>query len=62
MDTQIQKMRLIINGAVCLYEGRGLEIPGILKAHNRTDLLMVLDALILALYWLQEELEGREDP
>ena len=57
MDALIQKMRLIVNGAVCLYEGQGLEIPGILESHNREDLLIVLDALIMALYWMQEELE-----
>ena len=57
MDALIQKMRLIVNGAVCLYEGQGLEIPGILESHNRKDLIIVLDALIMALYWMQEELE-----
>ena len=57
MDIQIQKMRLIVNGAVCLYEGRGLEIAQVLKAQHRDDLLDVLDALTTAMYWLQEELE-----
>ena len=57
MDALIQKMRLIVNGAVCLYEGQGLEIPGILESHNREDLIIVLDAIIMALYWIQEELE-----
>ena len=28
MDAQIQKLRLIVNGAVRLYEGQGLEDPG----------------------------------
>ena len=56
MNHQIQKMRLIVNGAVCLYEGQGLEIYQILKAQNRDDLLTVLDALATALYWMQEEL------
>jgi len=60
MDTLIQKMRLIVNGAVCLYEGQGLDIPGILETHNREDLLIVLDALILALYWMQDEIEMHE--
>jgi hypothetical protein len=62
MDVQIQMMRLIVNGAICLYEGQGLEIPALLKAQNRGDLLAVLDALTTALYWMQEELaigEGR---
>ena len=62
MDAQIQKLRLIVNGAICLYEGQGLEIPALLMAQNRGDLLTVLDALATALYWMQEELaigEGR---
>lgn len=56
MDEQIQKMRLIVNGAVSIYEGQGLEIPGLLIAQNRGDLLTVMDALVTALYWLQENL------
>lgn len=56
MNHQIQKMRLIVNGAVCLYEGQGLEICQVLKAQNRDDLLTVLDALATALYWMQEVL------
>ena len=56
MGAQIQKMRLIVNGAVCLYEGQGLEIPEVLAAQNRDDLLNVLDAIVAALYWIQEEL------
>lgn len=57
MEIDVQKMRLVIWGAICLYEGQGLEIPGILEALNRDDLLIVLDALILALYWMQKELD-----
>ena len=56
MDAQIQKLRLIVNGAVCLYEGQGLEIPALLEAQHRDDLLTVLDAIVAALYWIQEEL------
>ena len=56
MDTQIQKLRLIVNGAVCLYEGQGLEIPELLKAHRRVVLLNVLFAIVAALYWMQQEL------
>ena len=56
MDTQIQKLRLIVNGAVCLYEGQGLEIPELLKAQRRDDLLNVLDAIVAALYWMQQDL------
>lgn len=57
MDVQIQKMRLVVNGAVSLYEGQGLEIVQILKAQGRDDLVAVMDALTTAMYWMQEELE-----
>ena len=60
MDAQIQKLRLIVNGAVCLYEGQGLEIPALLEAQHRDDLLTVLDAIVAALYWMQEELAIEE--
>ena len=56
MELNIQKLRLIVNGAVNLYEGQGLEIPGLLKAQGREDLLTVLDAVTTALYWMQAEL------
>lgn len=56
MAPKMQKLRLIVNGAVCLYEGQGLEIPEVLAAQNRDDLLNVLDAIVAALYWMQEEL------
>lgn len=56
MEPNIQKLRLIVNGAVNLYEGQGLEIPGLLKAQGREDLLTVLDAVTTALYWMQAEL------
>lgn len=56
MEPNIQKLRLIVNGAVSLYEGQGLEIPGLLKAQGREDLLTVLDAVTTALYWMQAEL------
>ena len=50
-------MRLAVNGAVSIYEGRGLEIAQILKAQGRNDLVAVLDAIMTAMYWMQEELE-----
>lgn len=56
MDAQMQRLRLIVNGAVSLYEGQGLEIPALLAAQHRDDLITVLDALVTALYWIQEEL------
>lgn len=52
-----QKMRLVVNGAVSIYEEEGLEIPDILKAHERTDLCEAYDAIGTALYWIKEELE-----
>ena len=60
LEPNIQRMRLIVNGALCLYEGQGLEIPALLEAQHRDDLLTVLDAIVAALYWIQEELEIKE--
>ena len=57
MNIHIQKMRLAVNGAVSIYEGQGLEIVQILKAQGRNDLVAVLDAIMTAMYWVQEELE-----
>ena len=61
MEERTQKMRLIVNGAVSLYEGQGLEMVEALRAQGREDLVEVLDALTTALYWLQDELtiEGK---
>lgn len=56
MDERTQKMRLIVNGAISFFENEGLELPGLLKEQNRTDLFLVLDAIMTALYWLQREL------
>ena len=56
MDEKTQKMRLIVNGAISFFENEGLELPGLLKEQNRTDLFLVLDAIMTALYWLQREL------
>lgn len=52
-----QKLRLIVNGAISIYEGEGLEIPALLKAQERTDLCEAFDLLGVALYWLKNELE-----
>ena len=60
MDADIQKLRLIVNGAVSLYEGQGLEIAQILQKQNRNDLLAVLDGMTTALYWMQDILEIKE--
>ena len=57
MSIHIQKMRLAVNGAVSIYEGQGLEIVQILKEQGRDDLVIVLDAITTAMYWVQEELE-----
>ena len=58
MDERTQRMRLIVNGAVSLYEGQGLGIASMLDEQGRSDLLTVLDALMTALYWLQAELNA----
>lgn len=62
MDERIQKMRLIVYGAMALYEGQGLDMARTLANQNRADLVTVLDAMTTALYWLQEVLliDGEE--
>jgi len=60
LDVQIQKLRLVVNGAITVYEGQGLDIPRLLMEQNRTDLLVVMDALVTALYWIQEMLPVAE--
>ena len=60
MDAQIQKMRLIVNGAVSIYEGQGLEIISLLKEQNRDELLDAMDCIMTALYWVQDELAIKE--
>ena len=58
MGERTQKMRLIVNGAVSLYEGQGLELAALLKDQGRNDLLTTLDAITTTLYWLQAELNA----
>ena len=60
VDQEIQKLRLIVNGAVSLYEGQGLEIAQILQRQGRDELLTVMDAITTALYWMQDILEIKE--
>ncbi len=52
-----QKMRLIVNGAVCLYEDECLDIVSILDKQGRPDLCKAYDAIGTALYWIKRELE-----
>jgi len=52
-----QKMRIIVEGAVSIYEGECLEIPSILKKQERPELFEAYDAIGTALYWLRAELE-----
>lgn len=52
-----QKLRLIVNGAISIYEGEGLEIPTALKSQERYELCEAYDILGVALYWLKNELE-----
>ena len=62
MDERVQKTRLIVFGAVSLYEGQGLDMARALANQNRADLVTVLDAMTTALYWLQQMLliDGEE--
>ena len=52
-----QKMRLIVDGAVSIYEGECLDIATILIKQERPDLCEAYDAIGTALYWLRSELE-----
>ena len=52
-----QKMRLIVDGAVSIYEGECLDIATILIKQDRTDLCEAYDAIGTALYWLWSGLE-----
>ena len=52
-----QKVRLIVNGAVSIYEGECLEVPALLKAQERSDLCEASDAIGVALSWIKEELD-----
>lgn len=56
MDGKLQQMRLIVYGAIGLYEGQGLDMAGVLREQGRGDLATVLDAIMTALYWFQAEL------
>lgn len=56
MEELRQRLRLIANGAVLIYEAEGLEIASLLRAQGRMDLFEVLDAITTALYWMQTEL------
>ena len=61
MDQKSQRMRLIVNGAVSIYEGQGLDMAQLLHDQGRNDLLTTLDALTTALYWLQAELNADDE-
>ena len=53
-----QKLRLIINGAISLYEGECLEIPALLSKQERPDLSEAYDAIGAALYWMKQLFEN----
>lgn len=53
MDERTQKMRLIVNGAISIFESEGLDIAQTLQEQHREDLFAALDAVTTALYWLQ---------
>ena len=54
---------LEVNREICkqqISEGQELEIPVLLQAQNRDDLLTVLDVIVAVLYWMQNILEIKE--
>ena len=51
-------LRLILNGAITIYESAGLEIAELLHQQNKNDLFRSLDTIAAALYLSKEEVEN----
>ena len=51
-----QEMRLVISGALTIFENDCAEIPGILNANDRRDLTDAYDAIGAALYWMLRQI------
>ena len=50
-------LRLILNGAIAIYETDGLEIAEMLRQQDKKDLFRALDTIAAALYLSKEEVE-----
>ena len=51
-------LRLILNGAITIYESAGLEIAEMLRQQDKKDLFRALDTIAAALYLSKEEVEN----
>ena len=51
-----QEMRIIISGALTIFENDCAEIPGILNECDRSDLTDAYDAIGAALYWMLRQM------
>ena len=50
-------LRLILNGAIAIYETDGLEIAEMLRQQDKKDLFRALDTIAAVLYLSKEEVE-----
>ena len=57
LDQSLQRMCLILSGAIALYEQDGPEICRLLLAQQKEKLYLSLDLLGEALYWLREQVK-----
>ena len=55
ISESLNLMRLVLNGAISIYEAEGLEIAAILHQQGNKELLRALDAVAAALYFSKEE-------
>ena len=51
-------LRLILNGAITIYEADGMEIAKMLHQQNNKELFRALDTIAAALYLSKEEVEN----
>jgi len=56
-----QKMRLLLTGAISVFENDCLEIPSLLQELSRPDLAEAFDAVGTALYWMKDEIDGEKE-
>ena len=57
MEQKMKKLRLIVNGAIVIYENEGQEIASSLE---KPELLDAQDTLGTALYWMRNEIDETE--
>ena len=55
---ELSTMRLLLEGAVALYESDAMQLVRIAQHHNQTEALAAYDALGTALYTMQTLIRG----